>query len=255
MSLTTLEHDSGPVERALTAPTARPTLPGAEHPTARAERRSRDVVVDPGAAPSRGPGGGSRPSPAGPTGQPSPRTARPPRERPRTGPTTAHPGPRVRLVPAMPQAAPPIAAAPPHTVPPSVRSRIDALRAADRSTVVEASDEPRGPVPDADPRHTSGAVAHAVLEVLAGTRPLAQLARWVTPGVYEALRTRTELTVRVLGVATGRRPLVRRVRVCAVDPHAAEATVIAHDGQRVRAVALRLETHRGAWRVTALEVG
>ncbi|WP_448631689.1 Rv3235 family protein [Cellulomonas soli] len=53
----------------------------------------------------------------------------------------------------------------------------------------------------------------------------------------------------------GAPPLVRRVRVCAVDPHAAEATVIAHDGQRVRAVALRLETHRGAWRVTALEVG
>ncbi|GAA3814996.1 Rv3235 family protein [Cellulomonas soli] len=240
MSTQTLEHEPGPVERALSGT-----------PSGRNARG--DVVRDPGAAPSRRGTAGSRPTaPAGPPGQPAPRT---PRERPRAGSTPGPGGPRAHLLPAEVLAPIPTATHPAYTVPQTLGARIDALRAVDRSTVVEASDEPRGPVPAGDLRRTSGAVAHAVLEVLAGTRPLAQLARWVTPGVYEALRARTVLTVRVLGTGTGRRPLVRQVRVCAVDPHVAEATVVAHDGRRVRAVALRLETHRGAWRVTALEVG
>ena len=34
-----------------------------------------------------------------------------------------------------------------------------------------------------------------------------------------------------------------------------EAAVVIDDGCRVRAVAVRLETHRGMWRATALDVG
>ncbi|MGN8245996.1 Rv3235 family protein [Cellulomonas soli] len=253
MSPTTLEHEPGPVEEALSAPTpARAPRTGAPDRAPHDDRPLRDVVREPGAAPTRRRSTSSRPAPAGPPGQPTPRM---PRDRPRAGTTPGSGAPRIRLVPSGPSLPAPTTSTSVHAVPQTVGARIEALRAADRSTVVEAADEPRGPVPTADLRHTSGAVAHAVLEVLAGTRPLAQLARWVTPGVYEALRTRTELTVRVLGAGTGRRPLVRRVRVCPVDPHAAEATVVAHDGHRVRAVALRFETHRGAWRVTALEVG
>lgn len=240
MSTPTLEHEPGPVERALAAPPAPRVARG-------------DVVRDPGAAPSRRSTAGSRPAPSSPAGPHGPRA---PRSGSRTAAVTgATATPRVRLVPALTPEQVPAVGTPPHVVPPTVGARIEALRASDRSTVVEASDEPRGPVPSGDLYDTSRALAHAVLEVLAGTRPIAQLARWVTPGVYEALRSRTSLTVRVLGAATARRPLVRRVRVCPVDPHVAEATVVAHDGRRVRAVALRLETHRGAWRVTALEVG
>lgn len=238
MSTPTLEHEPGPVERALSAPPAPRVARG-------------DVVRDPGAAPSRRSTAGSRPAPSSPAGPQGPRS---PRQGPRTVTGTTG-SPRVRLVPAPSPERVPAVATPPHVVPPTVGARIEALRASDRSTVVEASDEPRGPVPSGDLHDTSRALAHAVLEVLAGTRPIAQLARWVTPGVYEALRHRTSLTVRVLGADSSRRPLVRRVRVCPVDPHVAEATVVAHDGRRVRAVALRLETHRGAWRVTALEVG
>ena len=35
----------------------------------------------------------------------------------------------------------------------------------------------------------------------------------------------------------------------------AEASVALHDGSRVRAAALRLEAHRGSWRVTVLQIG
>ena len=62
--------------------------------------------------------------------------------------------------------------------------------------------------------------------------------------------------IRRAGVVThARRPAARRVRVCPVDRHTAEACLVVDDGVRVRAVALRLEAHRGAWRVTTLEIG
>ena len=72
-----------------------------------------------------------------------------------------------------------------------------------------------------------------------------------------SLQVRAGLTRRVLGTAAdGRRPpAIRRARVCRLGTHVLEAAVIADDGARVRAVALRLEGHRGAWRVTALEIG
>ena len=52
-----------------------------------------------------------------------------------------------------------------------------------------------------------------------------------------------------------RAPAVRGVRVCTLHEHLVEATAVVDDGLRTRAVALRLETHRGAWRATALELG
>ena len=48
---------------------------------------------------------------------------------------------------------------------------------------------------------------------------------------------------------------IRRIRLCRLGEHAAEATVVVDDGPRVRAVAVRLEGHRGHWRATALEIG
>ena len=56
-------------------------------------------------------------------------------------------------------------------------------------------------------------------------------------------------------MSTPRPPVIRRTRACRVDSHVLEASMVADDGVRVRAVALRLEGHRGAWRVTALEIG
>ena len=164
--------------------------------------------------------------------------------------------PQVRLVPAVAPAVVEEATGPAHAVPETAAGRIAVLRVSDRSLVMEADDDAPRPLPDGDPSTVARAVALASLEVLAGRRSVAQLARWLTPGVYESLQVRAGLTQRVLGTSGGTRPpVIRRTRACRVDSHVLEATMVADDGVRVRAVALRLEGHRGAWRVTALEIG
>jgi len=107
-----------------------------------------------------------------------------------------------------------------------------------------------------DPTPLCCAVVQAAVEALRGTRPLAQLARWVSPEIYEQLAVRSELTQRVLGRTDApQRAAIRRIRLCRLGQQAAEATVVVDDGPRVRAVAVRLEGHRGQWRATALEIG
>jgi hypothetical protein len=120
-----------------------------------------------------------------------------------------------------------------------------------------------------DPRQACCMVALAAVEVLGGSRPLAQLARWVTPEVYDSLARRAALTApraRVLdpvaastdvGPVDGvvRRPSVRRVRAFPVSDHVVEASVIITHADRVRAVAVRLTRASGRWRASALVVG
>ncbi|WP_308281748.1 Rv3235 family protein [Cellulomonas sp. PS-H5] len=132
-----------------------------------------------------------------------------------------------------------------------------------------------GGAPELDPRQACCMVALAAVEVLAGSRPLAQLARWLTPEVYDGLARRAALTAprsRVLDAAAGlrdvaaeptdtvpagaaRRPSVRRVRVHRVDAHTVEASVVVAQADRVRAVAVRLTRSTGRWRAAALVVG
>lgn len=117
------------------------------------------------------------------------------------------------------------------------------------------------------PQRISGiarSVAQGALEVLAGTMPLQQMARWLDSDNYERLQLRANL-VRCIGAHGPRRSqattsahrnvIVRSARVCSVGPGVYEASVVAFDQKRVRAVALRIEQRRGAWRVTALEIG
>jgi hypothetical protein len=163
--------------------------------------------------------------------------------------------PRAQLVPALDPPLVEKAPGPAYSLPITATARIAVLRASDRSLVADADDEP-GPPPEGDPTVVARAIALASLEVLHGRRSVAQLARWLTPGVYESLQVRAGLTQRVLGTdAVVRPPMIRRARSCRVGSHSMEATVVADHGDRVRAVALRLEGHRGSWRVTALEIG
>ena len=106
-----------------------------------------------------------------------------------------------------------------------------------------------------DPRSVSCSIAQAAAEVLAGIRPVAQLTRWVTPEVFGALATRAAIVVRQRGRGAAPRVTVRRVRVCRLSQLVAEASVVLDDGDRVRAAAIRLESHRGYWRATVLEIG
>ncbi|QTE30287.1 Rv3235 family protein [Pengzhenrongella sicca] len=164
---------------------------------------------------------------------------------------------RARLVPTgappaqlLAPAGPPLAVAP---APSPVRELAGGLGA-------DAPGRPRrpslagadGPLPD--PTALCCAVVQAAVEALRGTRPLAQLCRWVSPEIYEQLEIRSELTRRVLGVGS-HRATIRRIRLFRLGEGAAEATVVVDDGPRVRAVAIRLEGHRGQWRATALEIG
>ncbi|QGQ18914.1 energy transducer TonB [Cellulomonas sp. JZ18] len=160
--------------------------------------------------------------------------------------------PRLRLVPALPVAPGPRAEAR-LTPPPPVAERVR-LVASDRALVVESADEGPGPAPDVDATRFAHGVGLACVEVVLGRRPAAQLARWLTPGVLVAVQERAALTRRAAGPAAAR-ARVRRVRVCQLDDRTAEACLVVDDGSRVRAVALRLEAHRAAWRVTTLEIG
>jgi len=120
------------------------------------------------------------------------------------------------------------------------------------------SDDPDAPAQPAlpDPTRLCCAVVRGAVEAARGDRPVAQLARWVSPTVLEALTTRAAL-VRGLPRPTRvpRPALVRRARVVRLSPTAAEASVVVEDVDRVRAAALRVELHRGQWRVVALEIG
>lgn len=101
----------------------------------------------------------------------------------------------------------------------------------------------------------------AAIEVLAGTRPIHQLARRLDQRCLASLQHRAALTRRL---ATGssptagrlhRNPAVRSVRVCEVATGIYEASAVVVDELRVRAVAMRLERSNQVWRVTALEIG
>lgn len=110
-------------------------------------------------------------------------------------------------------------------------------------------------VPSEDPASWCGSLVRAVVETLAGSRPAAQLARWLSADLYEALARRAGLAVRINGRPSQvRQAVVRRVHVCRLSPTVAEAAVVVHDGERVRGAAVRIEAHRGRWRATALEI-
>lgn len=165
------------------------------------------------------------------------------------------------------------------TRPPDARAAVIPLRStAEAAVPAEAAREPAaapGPVRDehamgsADPEverriaRIARSVCQGALEVLAGSRPLQQMSRWLDAENYERLQLRANL-VRCVGAppagldgleSAHRRVVVRSARICPISPGVYEAAVVAFDRKRVRAVALRIEQRRGAWRVTALEIG
>ncbi len=113
---------------------------------------------------------------------------------------------------------------------------------------------PRPSPPPPDPARWSGVLARAVVEVLIGARPAAQVRRWLAEDVWAVVNRRAELSRTIRG-RTGTPPAVTVLRVhhCPVGADH-EASVVVHDGRRVRAVALRLHLHRGRWQTVALQI-
>lgn len=112
---------------------------------------------------------------------------------------------------------------------------------------------PRAVLPD--PRGWTARLTQAVIEVLAGARPLPQLAPWVTEGVYAELAPRVRAKDRRAGRAvTPTRAVLRTLRVCEPVDGVAEASAVVQYGARCRAFALRLEGLDGRWRCTTLQI-
>ncbi|ADP84025.1 Rv3235 family protein [Pseudofrankia inefficax] len=90
-------------------------------------------------------------------------------------------------------------------------------------------------------------VVRAIVEVLAGVRPVAHLAGWATPQLQTALE-------RFGGQYPGR-SMVRSIRISEPRAGVAEVVAVISRTDRVAALALRMETTDGRWQVTALQIG
>jgi hypothetical protein len=99
------------------------------------------------------------------------------------------------------------------------------------------------------PAARSGQVfARALVEILSGRRPLAQLRVHCAPDIYAGLLNRSLPAAVCL-------PHLLTVRVCEPADGVAEVSAAFKRAQRVRAIAFRLQGVDGRWRITALEVG
>jgi hypothetical protein len=112
---------------------------------------------------------------------------------------------------------------------------------------------PRRTVTEALPpaRPVARALVQGLLEVLAGVRPVSQLQRGTTPELYAQL----ELAVHSRPRTTGARPgtgAVRSLHVQEREDGVAEVCATVHRGQRMAAIALRLEGLGGRWTCTEL---
>ena len=93
-------------------------------------------------------------------------------------------------------------------------------------------------------RHVATVLTRALVEVLSRRRPVAHLQQYCTPHLFAGLsryRTTGPLTARTM-------------RLCRPDQDAAEVSVVVQAGDRVRAIAFRME-RRERWVITALEIG
>ncbi|WP_018760223.1 Rv3235 family protein [Arthrobacter sp. 135MFCol5.1] len=122
---------------------------------------------------------------------------------------------------------------------------------------------PLRPVDEAaEVRAITRGTIQASMEVLAGIRPVHQLARRLDPRCLSALQHRAALIRREL-TRTGnpalarlhRNSVVRSVRVCEVSDGIYEASAVVVDDVRARAVAVRIERSKQVWRVVELVIG
>lgn len=109
-----------------------------------------------------------------------------------------------------------------------------------------------------EPGPWAGQIAQAIVEVMSGLRPAAQVVRWTTPQVYAVIARRGAVAARRRAAgsrATTQRAMVRSVHVCEPVDGVAECSVVVSEGVRVRAMAVRLAGQDGRWRVEALQIG
>ena len=91
-------------------------------------------------------------------------------------------------------------------------------------------------------------LARALVEVLSGQRPLAQLRVHCAPEIYAGSRRPCRAPPMAL-------PHLLTVRVCEPADGVAEVGVAFRRADRVKALAFRIEGVDGRWRITALQLG
>ncbi len=162
---------------------------------------------------------------------------------PHDGTTPRNLGAGLSTAPPIPASATPAAA--PRSRVRGHRPRRTGGQAAGPVRVVDGTDSRFLPTP----RSAAAVVTRAILEVLSGSRPAAHLAGWTTPSVQADIeRVTSRVNVR-------RRYTLRSVRVAEPQTGTAEVTAVIGREDRVAALALRLESTDGRWRVTRLVVG
>lgn len=124
---------------------------------------------------------------------------------------------------------------------------------------------PRTPARPDTPVPTLGAKAasfvQALIEVMAGDRPVTQMAAWMSPEVYDQLVQRLAIQARSRRSLPGRSAArVGSVHVFMLSDHAAEIAARMVQSGRSRALAIRLDMQVGVrgrkqWRCTALTWG
>lgn len=138
--------------------------------------------------------------------------------------------------------------------------------AAVRHVPLRATTAPVAPLRAADENSEILAITRstvqAAMEVLAGVRPIHQLARRLDPRCLAVLQHRSALIRREQARSASpalarlhRNSIVRSVRACEVAPGIYEASAVVVDDVRARAVAVRLERSKQVWRVTEFMVG
>lgn len=138
--------------------------------------------------------------------------------------------------------------------------------AAVRRVPLRATPAPVSPLRPADENSEILAITRstvqAAMEVLAGIRPIHQLARRLDPRCLAVLQHRSALIRREQARSASpalarlhRNSIVRSVRACEVAPGIYEASAVVVDDVRARAVAVRLERSKQVWRVTEFMVG
>lgn len=106
-----------------------------------------------------------------------------------------------------------------------------------------------------DPAQWGRRLLVGVIETAGGRRPLNQLTSLVSPSVALGLRADFERASQRGVPHWTHRASVRTVRACRPGENVAELSATVSAGERVRAVAMRLEVRHGRWCCTRLVLG
>jgi hypothetical protein len=106
-----------------------------------------------------------------------------------------------------------------------------------------------------DPERWARQLLIGMIETAGGRRPLPQLSALLSPSVSRGLAADFERSSRRGSPHWLHRAAVRTLRCAQPRDGVAELCAVLETGARVRAMALRLEEHRGRWRCTRIQLG